>query len=556
MLILSLLLTLLAGNAQAADLSDRLEKARQDMVKTQTMLGDARRRFLDVPSSQADLELTLARMYLDTADLLQTMGNAPERVPFWLSKAEESLSNGRLLLTPGRSVEARGLFLDAGSIPKSKSGIRELLTRIKAAHFNMILPEVFRRGYTIYPSRYTAIDPEFSGHEDLFPFLMKEARRLDLEVHPWLWCFRVRSPGYGDPILSRLPALASRSNKTTEPRFLSPASPEARRLVADLIGELVTTYQPQGVMMDYIRYDEETPEDWISLTRFRLEQLNRTGKFPSGATKEAWQLWREEQVNAAVAEISRRLHASKQKPALAAAIFRGEKYARTVKMQNWRHWANNRWIQWVSPMLYTNKEDDLSTWIGWESDGGTRRNLMYPILGLHRMDDPVRQLPEQIETINRLHQGGVMFFALAHLPNGTLENLAAGPFRKPAYPPHRNLIQAARRALVETSNRYLGMIYHTADIDTAASALVLWQEMKKIEQTIPFGELPYAKNDELLDRIDSLTKLAKQMNTDGHFPSQAVAEFGDRLEYAKSLVRANALMLEKKSVPSSRPPKG
>ncbi len=451
-------------------------------------------------------------------------------------------------------MEARGLFIDAGSLPKSKEGIRSLLARLNSAKFNMLFPEVFRRGYTIYPSRYTTLDPDFDGKGDLFGFFMEEARRLGFEVHPWLWCFRVRSPGYGDPILSKLPALAARSSKTVEPRFLSPASPEARHLLGDIVEELVNRYQPDGVMMDYIRYDEETPEDWLSVTRFRLEGMERNGKYPE-TNDLAWQLWREEQVNSAVKEINKRLNATRKKPVLAAAVFRNERYARLTEMQNWRHWSNNRWIRWASPMLYTSKAEDLEAWLDWETDGFQRKNLLYPILGLHRMEAPDRNALEQLNELNRFHQGGALFFALAHLPLGMLEDLASGPYRNKAYPPHRNLIQAARRVLVEASNRYLGNLYRQADLDTAASALVLWQEVKKIENSIPFGELPFRENRDLLADLSRVDALARTMARDGHFPSSAAEELAHRFDYARELVKANAQSLETRYFPPNPPPK-
>lgn len=528
-------------------------------------LAEAKVRHLDVPVEKAEMEFTLGQMYLDTADLRLKMGNKPEEARAWLDQADRIIQRGRMHLVPSRPVEARGLFLDAGSLPQDPDDLRKLLQRIKAAGFNMILPEVFRRGYTIYPSRYTLIDPEFAKNPRLFEVLVAEARRLELEIHPWIWTFRVRSPGFGDPILARFPTLAARTPQTDEPRFLSPASPEARALVYNIIGELVDRYHPDGVMLDYIRYDETIPEDEISLTRYRQQKTQeaeqrrnaqidvlirvlkpgakltppvlKSPKAEGTGLDSPWQLWREEQVHTAVREIFDSLQSKPNAPTLAASVFRGERYARLNKMQNWRVWSNRGWIAWASPMLYTSKVEELRTWIRWETDNFKRKNLLFPILGFHRMDDPQKQTLAQIQEVRRLNQGGVLFFALAHLPPDVLQSLGDGPFRSPAVSPHHDPMRAGRRILAETRNHYLSKLYQEAALDRASSILVLWQNFKEIEAMIPLSfEVP--PSGPIVSRINTTINLSQRMASEGVLPPRVSEEVCRRLEYARALIGA------------------
>ncbi|HEY9899397.1 MAG TPA: family 10 glycosylhydrolase [Pantanalinema sp.] len=552
----------LAAPAFAGPLENRLSVLRERHAKIESRLSFARSRMLDVPAERAEVDLAVGKMALDTAGLLLEMREDPKRVQGWLDKAGERLDASYLGTLPSRGVEARGLFIDMSSLPRTREGIRELVGRLSRANFNMIIPEVFRRGYTLYPSRFTDKDPEFAGLDfDPFRTLVSEAHQAGIEVHPWIWTFRVKSPGFGDPVLSRLPALAARSARTTEPRFLSPADPRAREWVFGLVDELIDRYDVDGLLLDYIRYDEETPDDWISQTTFGLEHYARHGVFPPSPIKPntpAWieyQLWREQQVNLTVQTIAQRLKLKNPDLQLSVSTFRGERYGRLNKMQHWRHWSNNGWTDFVTSMLYTAKTSDLGTWLNWETDAGSRTNLLYAILGPHRMTDPIPQTLEQIEFLNQRQAPAVLFFALSHLKPGTLEALAAGPFRRPAMNPGRRLIPAARRVLSELDNAYLGPVQAGADEGTAASVAVLRGELKKIQRSLPLTATPYHQNAALVKRLEAVEALARQMAQQRVLSAPVSDEITHRLGYATVLVQANAQRLgATRSVPSSQPP--
>lgn len=545
-------------------MEDRVGAMRDRHARIEARVASARARMLDVPLGRAEVDLTIGKMALDTASLLATMREDPRRIEEWLDKAKTSLDQAWVGTMRSRTVEARGLFLDAGSMPKTPAGIRELVEKLHRANFNMLIPEVFRRGYTIYPSRFTERDPEFAGlTSDLLAVLVTEAHRRGMEVHPWIWAFRVKSPGFGDPVLSKLPALAARSSKTTDPRFLSPADPRAREWVYGLVDELTDRYDLDGLLLDYIRYDEETPDDWISQTTFGFDYNARHGLFPTWPLKpysQEWleyQLWREEQVNLTVQTIAQKVKAKNPDFQVSASTFRGERYARLSKMQHWRHWSNNAWIDFTTSMLYTSKTSDLNTWIGWETDNWTRTNLLYPILGPLRMVDALTETLDQVEFLDAKNQPGVLIFALAHLKPGMLETLAGGPFRRPAMTPHRSLIHSVRRTLVELDNQYLGPIHSEADVEGAASVAVLRAELKKVQQSLPLHAAPYWQNASLIVRLEDLKALAREMARTKALSAHVAEEVAHRLDYAQTLARANAQRVAAtRYVPPTMPPVG
>jgi uncharacterized lipoprotein YddW (UPF0748 family) len=552
---------------------DSLPGLRRDLTELEGDLATAQARRLEVPSAKIAADLATARMALDTATLMTEMRDDPARAEGWLVQAREAMLAARLRMLPSRAVEARGMFLDAGALPKSPEGIRTLLASLSKAGFNVIYPEVFRRGYTLYPSRLTEQDPEFRKSPDLLKTLVSEAHALGMEVHPWIWTLRVRSPGFGNPVLDRLPGLASRHAADAEPRFLSAAEPRARQWVGLLVDEMFARYGFDGLMLDYVRYDETIPEDESSRTYFALDYFTKYGQYPpspippnSPAAAE-WQGWREEQVNLLVKDLSERLKRKNPRLTVSASTFRGESFARLTKMQHWRHWSNNRWVNVVTSMLYTSKADELATWLSWETDGYKRPNLLYPILGPHRMTDASWETMAQIRMLQQKNQPGVIFFAMSHMRPGLLSALAEGPFRRKAMIPHRNPALAAKRVLQEIDGSYLKNLSATGTYELSASARALSQEVQALSSMIPAAGgspasnggstayVPFMANAPVISRMEEFKTLTAALVARKQLSTAIAQELNERMAYAQGLMRANAHEVAVRGfIPSTRPP--
>lgn len=544
---------------------------RKELTELEGDLASAQARLLDVPVAKVTAHLATARQALDTASLMAEMGDDPARAEAWLMQARQAMIQARMRMMPSRAVEARGIFLDAGALPKTPEGVRYLLSSLSRSGFNVIYPEVFRRGYTLYPSRLTEQDPEFRKSPDLLKTLVSEAHALGMEVHPWIWTLRVRSPGFGNPVLDRLPALSSRATPAppaaahgaadASPRFLSAAEPRARQWVGLLVDEMFSRYGFDGLMLDYIRYDETIPDDETSRTYFALDYFAKYGQYPpspippNSQAAADWQGWREEQVNLLVKDLSERLKRKNPRIIISASTFRGESFARLTKMQHWRHWSNNRWVNVVTSMLYTSKVEDLATWLSWETDGYKRPNLLYPVLGPHRMNDASWESLAQVRLIQQKNQPGVIFFAMSHVPQTLLSTLAEGPFRRKAMLPHRNSALAAKRVLQDLDGSYLRYLIANGDFDVSASSRALSQEVQAISSMIPAQDVPFAGSAPVISRMEELKALSNTMASRKQLALPIAQEINDRMAYAQGLMRANAHEVAVRGfIPSTRPP--
>lgn len=520
-------------------------------------LKQALERWVDAPLGRAEIDHVIAQLALTNTEFLLNSQDL-EGAARDLDIALERLRKAQIALMRSRPVEMRGMMIDAGSIPKTREGIAQLLESLKTAGFNTIYPEVFRRGYAIYPdSRYTDQDPELKnlGFDPLWE-LIRESQKRQLRVIPWVWTFRVRSPGFGNPILSRLPALAATpaelEDQKSVPRFLSAAHPEAREYILQLFQEMLSRYPVQGILLDYIRYDEAIPEDAISVTRFRQEYFKKHGEFPplkiakGTPLFQEWQLWREEQVNVMVRHLKEKLKGYRQERVLlGGSVFRSESYSRLTKMQNWRHWADNNWIDFTAPMLYTPDKKDLQLWLDWETNGGKRQDLLYPVLGAHRFETP-DDIFGQIGVLRDLHTGGLSIFALAHFKKESLQDLKQGPFRKQALLPHEDINQnlqilledmgrwlyricqdaqaPAPKNLENLRNRLLALKSDYARLPHNSSASQYQMPLNIVLNQLAQEDLPPALREEIRERLGYLEKLIaikarQERSAQGYTPS-------------------------------------
>jgi len=409
---------------------------------------------------QAASDLVIARTAMVNSKTANSSGDLKSSKIF-IGKALASLKNAQLNLMPSRVVEARGLYLDAESIPVDKKEISKLVREIKNANFNMIYPEVFSRGYSIVENPVAEVSEPFKAAGfDVLEYLLKEAHQLGMEVHPWVWVFRVKSPLYGDSFLKKYPNLVARKERPVfedrEPLFLSPASPMSKALVVKLLKFIATKYQIDGMLLDYIRYDETMNYDILTKQYFRDYYLDKYNSKPPETIKNGdpvfneLQLWREDQVTQTVKMIKQELTALRPGIKIGVAIFRTVREGRLLKMQDWRLWSNNQLIRYICPMLYTDNTADLTAWLNSETDKWARNDYLYPSLGAHRFysNDDIYPLAG---LLNERHIPGFNIFSIIHFGRENLGELARGVFRKPAYSPHRGTFTAIKLILEDTS---------------------------------------------------------------------------------------------------------
>lgn len=119
---------------------------------------------------------------------------------------------------------------------------------------------------------FTVQNEKFEGFDPLDVWI-KEAHKRDIKVHIWFQSFYVgNQPPESNPssILSVRPdwgnkikkfassPTATKSVSEHNGYFIDPANPEVQEFLLELLDEIITTYKPDGINLDYIRYPNAT----------------------------------------------------------------------------------------------------------------------------------------------------------------------------------------------------------------------------------------------------------------------------------------------------------
>jgi len=466
-----------------------------------------------------------------------------------LKIANKQLKFARLQLMPSRSVETRGIYLDADSIPKNKKEITTLLEKIKSAGFNVIYPEIFSRGYSIMRNPFSDISPDFeAANFDVLQYLAQECLRLDLELQPWIWTFRVKSPLFDSTFVSRYPELMARREnyrfEEREPIFLSPAEPKVRKLMLDYLLFIAQKYEISGFLLDYIRYDETLGDDLLSKKYFRQYYLNKYQKEPPVNIQKGtadfveWQLWRESQVTSFVRDVNQNLKSLKLNLKIGVAVFRTEKEGRLTKMQDWRHWANNAYVDYICPMLYTDNIKDLTDWLNSETDGNQRKDFLFPSLGALRFytDDDLFLLAGLIQERKIT---GFNIFSLAHYSPENAEYLRQGIFRKMAISANKELKAVLPFLFLDVEQWLKNSLIEKDSPKNELNKLMMI--VAKIK-----NKLGNPNDPELKKLFNDLENTAINYANLGIFSKNFVSDLQDELNYAKKLMEINEVSQQKK----------
>ncbi|TQK19514.1 uncharacterized lipoprotein YddW (UPF0748 family) [Microbacterium sp. SLBN-154] len=348
--------------------------------------------------------------------------------------------------------------------------IEASLDRIDEAGFNMVFLETIYQGYTIYPSDAAAAAgiapqrPEMVGFDPLQVWI-EGAHERGIELHPWIHTFFVgadQTVGTG-PILSQHPEWAAIQRQDVgkpglhpsiaEPGyyFLDAAHPDARAYVQSLLSELMSTYDIDGIHLDYIRYPVSQPWETAgysysdySRQAFAAEHgVDPYSLTPDSPLWQTWTDWRIANVTSFVGEVRELQQESAPEIALSAAVFADPVDGLDKKFQNWGDWVDRGFVDVLTGMSFgTSGTSVARDTQAMRERVGDEEYLYTATYGPFRGSTPGTVL-EQIRAVNAAGSDGTGLFAYNQLSDAQARALSEGAHRVEAVAPHADPIGAA-----------------------------------------------------------------------------------------------------------------
>jgi len=329
----------------------------------------------------------------------------------------------------GVKPELRGVWLTNvdSDVLLSRDNLARGIQRLQRLNFNTIYPTVWHEGYTLYPSavaeksfgKALAPDPGLQGR-DMLAEAIAEGHAQGLAVIPWFE-FGLMSEERAD-LTKRYPEwLTTRKDGSSvfvygdrgQHRFvwLNPLRPEVQQLMVDLIVEVVSKYDVDGIQLDdhfgmpaEVGYDDYT---------IALYQKEHNGKRPPEDPKDPeWIRWRSHYVTQLMVKIFAAVKTTKPNCVISLSPnpkdFSYEHY-----LQDWYRWVQLGFIDELIIQVY---RADLA---------GFKKELERPELveirkkipvgigiltGLRVQNVDMRQIETQVKTTRNLGFHGFSFF--------------------------------------------------------------------------------------------------------------------------------------------------
>ncbi len=326
------------------------------------------------------------------------------------------------------SEELRGWWVDAFHPGfKNPAEVRQLVADARRGHFNALFVQVRKRGDAYYHSTLEPAANDIAPGYDPLADLLLQAHSGEprLEIHAWVVVYPVwndlqQPPSAANHVARAHPDWLTQSfaGETWDgpTQALDPGHPAVQQHLFDVVMDLVTHYDLDGVQLDYVRYGGiQWGYNLAAVRRFN-ERFGHEGR-PAPAEPQ-WLQFRRDQVTALVRKVY--LHAIERKPRLtvsAATICFAPgitnltdwpaSSAYADKLQDWRAWMEEGILDLNVAMAYFAQPINAGAWNRWSRTVKLLRGSRHAALGVGTYLNSLADSIAQLRTSRAAGPGGV-----------------------------------------------------------------------------------------------------------------------------------------------------
>lgn len=259
--------------------------------------------------------------------------------------------------------EIRGVWITNNDFDtlKDRAKVQWAMTQLRQLNFNTIYPVIWNSGYVMYPSavaQRAGIQPfVFQGSDghDILADLINQAHRQRLLAIPWFE-FGFMAPPTSELALNYPQWLTQKQDGTQtsisaagEVVWLNPFHPEVQQFITNLVVEVVTQYDVDGIQFDdHMSLPHEFGYDPYTIRLYTQETKNPP---PTNAQDEAWIKWRADKITALMAQIHQAVKARKPKAIFSVAPNYYD-FAYKFQLQDWLAWIGQNIVDELIVQIY------------------------------------------------------------------------------------------------------------------------------------------------------------------------------------------------------------
>ena len=324
------------------------------------------------------------------------------------------------------------VLLDRGQLSNAVNTLAQL-------NFNTIYPAVWNWGYTQYPSSVMQraiganLDPRPVGLQGRDPLaeLVQQGHQKNLAIIPWFE-FGFMLPEDSAVAIRHPDWLTRQQNGQQywlEGRWsrvwLNPFKPEVQRFILNLILELVTQYDIDGIQFDdHFGLPAEFGYDDFTVQLYKQENQGKTP--PADPQNAQWKRWRANKITAFLTQVFRAVKAQKNQVLIALAPNNYE-FAYNQSLQDWPAWEQQGLIEELMPQIYRDSLASFNTELARPENGTALRHIPTGVgilTGLKEKSVTNQQIQAQVQAVRQQGFTGVSFFFYETLWKLTKETAA------------------------------------------------------------------------------------------------------------------------------------
>lgn len=378
------------------------------------------------------------------------VSNAPlERQAELKVELNQRLWEANLKTYESPKIETRAIWIDNIYLSKIRSltDVKQMMAWLASLNFNVVIPDVYNQGQSIYPSKVVS---QFYNYRvlydgDILADMVAEAHAQGLEIHPLIVTFGLDAGFEFEQFLDRMDWFDKDINgnfvNIYGQAFLSPAVPQLREQQIALVKE-IASYGVDGLQLDYIRFSTGFGYgDYISNLFKSFYGVNPKELEPNSSLIPRYLEFKGQFISAFVERAAKEVAAIDPHAVVSAAVASPYSWGYYDLAQDWKHWADNRFLHSLMLMSYTLTAKELQTITSEDLQYSENKITLLPGLGLYNWG--AEELLNQITVARELPFTGQACFSAVHVKAEMEEVLQKGPYREKSQSAIRNPQQIA-----------------------------------------------------------------------------------------------------------------
>ena len=274
---------------------------------------------------------------------------------------------------PNALREIRGVWLTNvdSDVLFAEDKTAEAIALLAEANFNTLYPTVWNWGYTLYPSQVSeaitglALDPtEGLQERDVLAEIITAGHERNMSVIPWFE-FGFMAPADSELAKRHPQWLTTREDGSTiwwegdvhQRVWLNPLRPDVQEFMTDLIVEIVSNYDIDGIQLDdHFGYPSEFGYDDYTVKLYREEHQ---GQLPPLDPKDPdWVQWRADKITAYVETL---FHEIKQHnpQAIVSVSPNPQDFSLNSFLLDWYQWERKGLIEELIVQIYRDRHNSF-----------------------------------------------------------------------------------------------------------------------------------------------------------------------------------------------------